>query len=340
MTETESWAWYPGTVWPGFDALNQSNLSAAWNGLSIDPATITGITWNDANSDDTISDSDTDDATNTGGETVTIAGVTRTVKEVANFTGSTMVVNGTPMTLNMAIWLFEDGTWMMRIGDAAIPSGVHYTAVDSLTLGTFDGTDYSGSFVSTRDAPFICFTAGTLIHALRGQIAVEELRPGDLVLTADHGFRPVRWIGARTVTGQGAGAPVRIAAGALGNDRDLVVSRQHRILVSGWKAELYAGDEEVLVPACHLVNGRTIREEPCDSVTYVHILFDDHEIVFAEGIATESFHPGAVGMGTLDAATREEILALFPELGRIGQNYGPTARRCATGMESRAIAAA
>ena len=96
--------------------------------------------------------------------------------------------------------------------------------MDSITLGTFDGVEYTGSSVANRDDPFVCFAAGTRILTPRGEVEVERIAPGDLVLTRDHGLRPVRWTGSRRVDGRGAMAPVRIEAGALGNARALRVS--------------------------------------------------------------------------------------------------------------------
>lgn len=181
-----------------------------------------------------------------------------------------------------------------------------------------------------------CFTAGTRIATPGGPRAIEDLRVGDRVSTADHGDQIIRWIGARQVAGIGAFAPIRFEAGAIGNLRPLRVSPQHRLLISGWHAEMLFGQSEVLVAAKHLVNETTIRPDPTRTVTYLHMIFDRHEIVFAEGVPTESLHLGTVAMGALDCAARDEVLSLFPELDR---GTGPaTARRCLTGWEGRLIA--
>jgi hypothetical protein len=130
-----------------------------------------------------------------------------------------------------------------------------------------------------------------------------------------------------------------IEAGTLGNTRTLRVSPQHRMLLSGWQAELLYESAEVLVAAKMLVNDQTIRPEDGGTVEYVHMLFDGHEVVFAEGAASESFHPGHVGWGALAETAREEILSLFPALASDGlAAYGPSARRSLTATEAMVAA--
>lgn len=160
--------------------------------------------------------------------------------------------------------------------------------------------------------PVACFASGTLIDTPDGPRKVEEIEVGDLVNTLDNGPQPVVWAGRRTVPGTAKMTPITISAGALGNDRDLTVSPQHRMLLTGWRAELYLGQPEVLASALSLVNDKTIRRAPCDEVTYHHLLFAEHEVIMAEGCWSESFNPGnkvLAGDGELMAELRE----LFPE---------------------------
>ncbi|MGB3313312.1 MAG: Hint domain-containing protein, partial [Albidovulum sp.] len=173
-----------------------------------------------------------------------------------------------------------------------------------------------------------CFTSGTRIATPDGEVAVEDLRIGDRVWTRDSGAQTIRWIGSKRVAAIGPLAPVLIPKGTLGNTRDIKVSPQHRMLISGWQAELYYGETEVLVAAKHLIDGAVIRAVPGGEVEYFHILFDRHEIVLADGAPSESFHPGDQGMATIDDAARAEIYMLFPELETEGPAfYGPAARR-------------
>ncbi len=160
----------------------------------------------------------------------------------------------------------------------------------------------------------VCFVAGTRIETDRGPVAVETLAPGDLVVTLDHGLQPILWTGCRTVPATGRLAPIRFSAGMIGNRRPLYLSPQHKVLVRDPEAELMFGSPEVFVPAKGLVGGSNVRQErTAGLVTYHHILFARHEIVFAEGAATESLNPGSQLVGRGDA-TAEEIRVLFPHL--------------------------
>ncbi len=192
-----------------------------------------------------------------------------------------------------------------------------------------------------------CFAAGTLIVTAEGPKLVEEIRIGDKVLTRDDGFQEVRWAGQRVLDdGYLAQNPdfasVMIRAGALGNKlprRDLRVSPGHRILLSGYQAELLFGEREVLVAACDLV-GQPGIEHDARSVTYVHIMFDSHQIIDSEGAWSESFQPADVTLNGLDTQQRDELLALFPELAtRKGQSGYATARRVLARHESSALLA-
>jgi len=168
-------------------------------------------------------------------------------------------------------------------------------------------------------------------------VAIEDLSEGDLVLTRDHGAQPIRWIGSQAVAATGKLAPVMIRKGALGNDRDLLVSQLHRMLVTDWRAELMFGEPEVLAAAKHLVNGDSIYVAEGGEVEYFHMLFDSHEIVTANGAASESFHPGEQGLGWLEEEMRKEIFAIFPELRVAMDGYGPAARTSLKAFEARAL---
>lgn len=193
-----------------------------------------------------------------------------------------------------------------------------------------------------------CFTPGTLIDTDEGRIPVEELLPGDRVLTRDRGFRTLRWVGAKEVDADLLArrpefTPVRIARGALGNglpERDMLVSPQHRVLITGPRAELLFGEHEVLVAAKHLVGMKGINRAHGTPVTYVHIMADRHEIVRSDGLWSESFQPGDMSLAGLDRPQREELLALFPELQtRSGQRSYTAARMSLRAHEARALLA-
>jgi hypothetical protein len=167
---------------------------------------------------------------------------------------------------------------------------------------------------------------------------VEDLMPGDLVMTLDHGPQPVRWIGRRRVAATGRQAPVRIAAGTFGAHRRLLLSPQHRILVRDIQAELMFADPEVLVAAKDLVNGRSIVVQEGGWVDYLHLLFDRHEVIWAQGLAAESFLPGPMTLAEFDAAARLALVAAMPHVDpATGAGYGPAARRMLRGHEVQAL---
>ncbi|MBN8630228.1 MAG: Hint domain-containing protein [Rhodobacterales bacterium] len=204
------------------------------------------------------------------------------------------------------------------------------------------------TFTDIENLVIVCFTAGTQIMTDRGAVAVEALSPGDLVVTRDNGLQPLRWTGTRKLSYADLQArpdlqPVRIGAGALdgiGPDRSILVSPQHRVLIEGARSEMYFGESEVLVPAKYLTGlAEVTRALPSDGITYVHILFDRHEIVQSEGIWTESFQPAERTLNALDEAARAEVLELFPELASDMTGF-PSARLSLKAHEARVLVSA
>ncbi|MEM1374906.1 MAG: Hint domain-containing protein [Pseudomonadota bacterium] len=192
------------------------------------------------------------------------------------------------------------------------------------------------AFVTLETIP--CFVAGTLILTPGGERQIDTLRPGDEVITHDNGPQPIRWIGHRTLAAEGKFAPIRIEAGALGDHGQLLVSPLHRVLIRDTLSELLFGEPEVLVSAKHLVNDRTIRPVEGGFVTYVHFLFDAHQVVFSEGLATESFLPGPQTNDCFEAAVLDEICEIFPELDpATGAGYSPAARLTLKAHEARLL---
>ena len=189
----------------------------------------------------------------------------------------------------------------------------------SIQIDSIDNDDYIGMYTAVEQDAFItCFAAGTLIATKCGLVDIARLSVGDKVCTMDHGYQPVRWIGARKVQAVGKFAPIRFSRGALGQGlptRDLRVSPQHRILVRSKIARRMFGSFEVLLAAKKMLGlpGVSV-DRSANHVTYWHILFDRHEIVFSEGAATESFYTGGQALTGIGTQARDEIFALFPEL--------------------------
>ncbi|WP_235940373.1 MULTISPECIES: Hint domain-containing protein [unclassified Salipiger] len=159
----------------------------------------------------------------------------------------------------------------------------------------------------------VSFTAGTLITLASGaQCAVEDLRVGDRVLTRDDGAQEIRWIGQQTLRAVGAFAPILIRAGTLNAARDLLVSPDHRLFVYQRRDRLGAGRSELLLRARHLINGETILRREGGFVDYYQMLFDHHQIIYAEGIAAESMLVDTRTRAVLPAELSEQVSALLP----------------------------
>ena len=199
------------------------------------------------------------------------------------------------------------------------------TAFDQITVTNFDADRQHGwIFLSTGDVgDVVCFTAGTMIETETGCVAVENLSPGDLVVTRDRGAQPIRWVGKKEISSAQLERndklrPVCIKAGALANTtpaRDLIVSRQHRMLTVSRLSKRMFDENEVLISAIKLTALPDIEIMPVDGpVIYYHLLFDQHEIVYAEGAPSESLHTGPEALKTLPQTAREGIFTLFPEL--------------------------
>lgn len=150
----------------------------------------------------------------------------------------------------------------------------------------------------------VSFTKGTRIALASGaQVPIEDLKIGDRVLTRNEGPQAIRWIGQSTVRATGAFAPIVIKAGTLNNAGDLTVSPDHRLFVYQRSDKLGTGHSDLLVKARHLVDGHNVCVRAGGFVDYYQLLFDRHQIIYAEGIASESL--------LLDTRTKP---ALPPEL--------------------------
>lgn len=176
---------------------------------------------------------------------------------------------------------------------------------------------------SVYDVQIVCFAGGTMIRTPQGDVAVEDLRPGMMVMTRDAGAQPLRWCGASAVPAAVLQAgdrlrPIRIEAGALGvgmPSAALRVSPQHRVLVSSAIAERMFGTTELLVPAKHLTDlpGVSV-DDDLSGVTYHHLMLDAHHILTSNGAPTESLYPGRQALQAIGPDAVAEIEALFPGL--------------------------
>lgn len=241
----------------------------------------------------------------------------------------------------------SDGVWTYQ-ADNSDPTIQALNAGDSITevftVTSVRGTTTVTITINGADEP-PCFVAGTLIDTPHGPRPVESLKAGDVVLTRDNGEQAIQWIGQAGIDLAGQPepeklAPIRVARDAIAPgvpDRDLLLSPMHRILVSAPEVQLLFGQDEVLCAVKHLVNGRTIRQDLQDQVTYFHLMFDDHQVLSSSGCLSESFYPGRIGLDGFVDETRQELFALFPQLRSMPESYGRTARPVLRGYEGRMI---
>ena len=192
----------------------------------------------------------------------------------------------------------------------------------------------------------ICFAADTVIATPRGPRPIDQVVQGDMVLTRDNGPRPVVWSGRSSLSGLALRRyphlrPIRLRRGALGSvpDDDLRISPEHRVLVAGPRARALYGCDEVLVRAADLLNYKNIAPDiALHGVDYVHLLLEDHQVLFANGLPCESFHPGLAAPDML-RHHRRDLRAVMPDVVDAPDRYGPTARRCLTAGEAALLAA-
>ncbi len=223
----------------------------------------------------------------------------------ATVTGTTLAIAGTSETIALG--------------------GAGYTA-------GFIPATVPGGRVEVTLSP-VCFARGTRIATVSGEVAVEDLQPGEMVRLAGGGLAPIVWIGRRTVDcarhpDPRKVWPVRIRAGAFGPalpTRDLLVSPQHAI-----------HDEGVLIPARFLVNGSTVTQEPVASIEYFHVELERHDLLLAEGLASESY------LDTGDRASFENAggaMVLHPDFARWTWDARACAELKVTGPELDAVRA-
>ncbi len=217
--------------------------------------------------------------------------------------------------------------------------------------GTVQFLDASGAVIGSMEFEGIeqvvpCFTPGSFVTTERGEVLVEELRAGDRVMTRDNGLQVLRWAGRRDLSladliVKPALRPVQISKGALGYGlplRTMKVSPQHRMLIEGARAELLFGDAEVLVAATHLTGLDGVEQKLTAGVSYIHLLFDRHEIICVDGLWTESFQPAMRMLGGMEVAQRTEIAEIFPDLACEEFDY-PAARLSLKAHEARVLLA-
>jgi hypothetical protein len=247
-----------------------------------------------------------------------------------------VVTNGVQSFTATLIETGPDQNPLLMFVDQLPPRGTDLWVVHHV-LGAVGTTRPDG------EAGVICFTPGTRIATPDGPQPVELLREGGKVQTRDNGVQEILWIGSRRISGARLYVmpqlrPVRFQAGALGidrPDRQLLVSPDHRMLLRGARVRALFNTPEVLVAAGDLVNGSTIHTDTSvREVTYIHLMLANHQVLWANGVETESFHPSNASLTALSEPDRERLFRLQPGLEHDPLAYGAHARRNLSATEA------
>ncbi|MDX8355245.1 Hint domain-containing protein [Cognatiyoonia sp. IB215182] len=235
----------------------------------------------------------------------------------------TGTVNGVSVTFTLVQFV---GQQYMFLTDGSVE-------VNDVIEGTNNGATAANPSDYNELPDFVCFTSGSCVETPEGPRPVEGLRIGEMVLVAAGVSKPVRWIGrrhlnSRTLRQSPHLRPVLIKQSAIAPNVpscDVRVSQQHRIALSSPICEMLFDTNDVLVPARFLVNDVDIViDDACQAVDFIHILFDQHELVNVGGLWSESFFLGDNATREMAGDTLSEVLELFPELkGRVAA-YGKT----------------
>ncbi len=206
-------------------------------------------------------------------------------------------INSTNGELYQVVWTpnFDLEQWFWDNGGASNPPGFYTSEQDP------------------ESYKYVCFAAGTRLATPGGLQRVDDLQPGHMVTTLDNGPQEILWMGKRSIFGVGNSAPVVIQPGVLDNHSELVVSQQHRVMLSSHQTNLYFGEQDVWAPAKSLVNNSEIYVENRKSVTYYHLLLAQHEVLLADGLPAESLFLGDVSKGLLGLKALDEINQIRPK---------------------------
>ena len=224
----------------------------------------------------------------------------------------------------------EDGYFLV------LPDGLPPADTNLSIGGIVANTDFTPHTALARYV--VCFAEGTLIDTKDGPRPIETLEDGDMIETRDGGLQPLRWSGCTTVVATGDLAPIVVTTGTFGNTEDLIVSPQHSILITGWRAELFYGEDKVLVRAVDLLGHDGVYRRPGGVVNYWHILFDAHHVVKTAGIWSESLYPGEITMNAIGPKSRDEIHKIFDNIAAYGPKAAPCIRKYEAAVMSPAFA--
>lgn len=248
--------------------------------------------------------------------------VTSQLDMVVDVATTITLVGGGTMTMTLTALQTVNGDLFIMPGPGA-PNGLDNLNITSIEITAVTNDAYAGINSPTdtiTNANIACFCAGTLIETQAGPVPVERLQAGAQIRTKDHGLQALRWVAKRKLSAAELDAnpnfwPICIHAGALGMGlpaRDLYVSPQHRMLISSRIAARIFGTAQVLIAAKKLLPLPGIEQiRPSKSLSYFHLLFDRHQVIFAENTPTESLYLGNESHTSLTEKGWEEAMAIF-----------------------------
>ena len=297
---------------------------------NTDPAQLLSVSIDDDDGDTIDGDTNFNETPNDSNQIATVTDASGTLISMdacyVEWTATYTAANGDVIE----VWRIELDNGLRIFAMSQIPTaGIVYSTSNK---------DQGANGLDPSTLPQIpCFTAGTRIEALFGPQEISTLKPGDLIRSANGDALELKWIGHRSLSRQDLRdhpqlRPVRITAGAMGGGlpvRDLLVSRQHRMLVSSPIAKRMFGTNDVLIAAIRLTELPGIFiDTDVQAIEYIHLLFDQHSVILAEGTPSESLFTGVQAMQSVPEETRSEIYHLFPELshGKIPASARPIPR--------------
>lgn len=237
--------------------------------------------------------------------------------ELAVAPGSTLGTPGAVLHADSCITMMPPtGETLEIVVLVEVDSGGHVVQVYAIPLTpispkvSYSLVGVSPDMARQKMAMLACvsFSRGTRITTMTGeQVAVENLTVGDKILTRDDGAQEIRWIGQNTMRAFGEFAPIVIGKGTLNNADDLVVSPDHRLFIYQRHDRIGAGRSELLVKARHLVNGDTVHVQEGGYVDYFQLMFDRHQIIFAEGICAETMQVDTRTRAVLPSDIKDSI---------------------------------
>lgn len=213
------------------------------------------------------------------------------------------------------------------------------------TMSAFPNGAHAIGNVSNTGPILVCFLRGTLIDTPDGERPIEALQIGDLVLNVSGDAIPLRWVGSRTVSQielllYPNLRPVIIETGHFGPGlphSTLCLSPQHRIAMTGWQVELFFGCDDVLVPAGQLPCAVSRPSPAAGPIEYFHLLFDQHEIIWSNGLATESFQLGERGLLSLEPDDVAAILGPKDAVSQTEMADRPDCSRSLRNFETKVL---